>query len=398
MKEILIVYDSMMTGGTTTALLSLLNEIDYNKYSVDLLLFSNSGLFLNEIPKEVNVLKPAYVERKYAFLTCSKKKILLTLLNGNAIKSVISYVKYQNTKKGNLRNILMHYGLKSQVTISRPVKKEYEVAIGFIEGWADQYVLSKKIKARKRIVWIHPDYKASYLIPEIDKKILKKASRVILVSESCYKNFCEVLPEYSDIALTIENITSEKLIKRRAEEETPPISRGRLNFCTIARCDMDVKGLDRSLNAFRKLKDEGFLDEVKWHYIGDGKDFERLKEMIDNYDLKDHVICYGQRKNPLTYLKQMNYFLLPSRYEGKPVSVDEALVLNIPCIVTSYASAHEQVCNKVSGIIADNSEEGVYEAIKFVLLHEDLYVAFRNNIKNRLISNSGEIKKLYEII
>ena len=59
MKKILIAYDTMMTGGTTTALLSLLNELDYDRVSVDLILFMNEGPFLKDIPHQVNLLNQA---------------------------------------------------------------------------------------------------------------------------------------------------------------------------------------------------------------------------------------------------------------------------------------------------------------------------------------------------
>ena len=66
MKKILFVYDRMMTGGTTTALLSLLSEFDYDEYSVDLQLFDFEGEFHDQIPEVVNVLpKVAKREKKY---------------------------------------------------------------------------------------------------------------------------------------------------------------------------------------------------------------------------------------------------------------------------------------------------------------------------------------------
>ena len=71
MKNILIAYDTMMTGGTTTALLSLLNELDYDRVSVDLILFMNEGPFLKDIPHQVNLLN----QRLYGFTRTTKQVI-----------------------------------------------------------------------------------------------------------------------------------------------------------------------------------------------------------------------------------------------------------------------------------------------------------------------------------
>lgn len=394
MKKILIAYDTMMTGGTTTALLSLLNELDYSRFSVDLILFMNEGPFLKDIPQQVNLLDQAYIQTGKK-LSVSKEKIIRTVLNGNAFRSVFSYIKYKKTPKGNLRNILMHYGIQAQVAMSRKVDQEYDVAIGFIEGWSDQYILSNRVKAKKKIIWIHPDYKVSYLIPEIDKKLFKKATNIVVVAKSCEINICKFFPEYADKVRIIENIYSASYIKKKASENTPAVKLSGVNFCTVARCDMDVKGLDRILVALKKIK-EGGQNEFLWHYIGDGRDFQQLKDKIDELGLQDNVICYGQMNNPFTILKQMDYFVLASRYEGKPVSVTEAMALNIPCIVTAYASAREQVTDGENGFVTDNSEEGIYRAFDTIFKNPELKDKYHSNMKN--ISNQEEIQKLYQIL
>ena len=63
-KKVLIAYETMMIGGTTTALLSLLSSFDYEKYDIDLILYTNKGRLLEEIPEEVNLLEQAYKIKK----------------------------------------------------------------------------------------------------------------------------------------------------------------------------------------------------------------------------------------------------------------------------------------------------------------------------------------------
>ena len=354
----------------------------------------NEGPFLKDIPHQVNLLNQAYIEKNKK-LSVSKEKIIRTVFNGNAVRAVFSYIKHKNTPKGNLRNILMHYGIKSQVDMSRKISQEYDAAIGFIEGWSDQYILSNKVEAKSKIVWIHPDYKASYLIPEIDRRLFKKATNIVVVARSCETNIRNIFPEYADKVRTIENINSVSYIQKRATENTPTVKLAGINFCTVARCDMDVKGLDRILTALKKIKDGGQTDFL-WHYIGDGRDYEQLKKMIEELGLQQNVICYGQMNNPLVILKQMDCFILASRYEGKPVSVTEAMALNVPCIVTEYASAREQVADKRNGIVTENSDDGVYNAIEIIMKKTRFLDEYRSNIGD--ISNRDEVQKLYDIL
>ena len=59
-KKILFVIDSLNCGGAEKSLISLLSLLDYNKYEVDLQLSKIEGMFLELLPKEVNVLPELY--------------------------------------------------------------------------------------------------------------------------------------------------------------------------------------------------------------------------------------------------------------------------------------------------------------------------------------------------
>ena len=58
-KRILFIYPSMILGGSTTALLSLINNLDGDEYQIDLQLQKNAGPLFEEIPKHVNILPEA---------------------------------------------------------------------------------------------------------------------------------------------------------------------------------------------------------------------------------------------------------------------------------------------------------------------------------------------------
>ena len=69
-KKILFVYDSMMIGGTTSAILALLEEIK-REYDVSLLLYENGGAFFDQIPTGVRILDEA---RTASFFSSSFRK------------------------------------------------------------------------------------------------------------------------------------------------------------------------------------------------------------------------------------------------------------------------------------------------------------------------------------
>lgn len=397
MKEkILFVYDSMMTGGTTAALLSLFGAIDSSRYDISLILYTNTGAHLSELPGNVRLLEPAYKET--GFLSSGHKKILRTLCNGRVFPAIRSFLKYRNTPKGNLRHILMHYGMAAQVALSRLVEEQFDYAIGFMEGWANEYVASNKIHARKKFMWVHPQYKSCYLLPEIDRPIFAKADGIALIAEDCRGQFLEFFPEYDHKTKIVPNITSPQLLIQKAESEDVTVQKGRINFCTVCRCDIQVKGLDRLLKAFGELKQQGLTQGVLWHLIGGGGEFAKFKDQVEKLGLSDTIVLYGNQQNPLPYLRQMDAFVLASRYEGKPVSVTEAQILGLPCIVTNYQSAQSQVQHGVNGMVVNNDYHSIYEALKTVIQKPQLLQTWKTNALSGNYGNEEDIEEFYALL
>src|SRR5699024_12458089 len=74
--------------------------------------------------------------------------------------------------------------------------------------------------------------------------------------------------------------------------------------------------------------------DIRLFILGDGPLKYRLNEVLDELQLKEAVYLLGQKKNPYPYLQQADCFVLPSNYEGQPVVLYEALILQKPLIAT----------------------------------------------------------------
>ena len=395
-KKLLFVYDSMMTGGTSTALLSLINTLDRRKFDIDLLLYTNTGAMMGEIPDFVRLLPPAYKPSR--FLSSGKRKIIRTVFNGRVCLALKAWMKYRKTPKGNLRLVLMHYGMKAQVSLSRRIEEKYDCAIAFMEGWASEYVASPKIQAAKKYVWVHPQYESCYLIPEIDRKTFAKVDGIALVSEKCLNSFFGFFPEYKKKTYVVPNLMSHKLVHQKAYATDVKIKKADINFCTVCRCDIQVKGLDRLLKVFYKLKQEGLTKGVLWHLIGGGDELEQFKNEIDRLGMGDTIVLYGNQLNPLPYVRQMDAFVLASRYEGKPVAITEAQILGLPCLVTNYDSAASQVKHGFNGIIMENNYESIYASLKKVIQLPSLLSEWRRNTLSEAYGNERDIEAFYDLI
>lgn len=387
MKSVLIVYGTMSIGGSTTSLLSLLQYFDRSKYEVDLALANNNGELQSMLPKGLNIL-PALMPEN------------LQQLKQKSLRSIVEYCKAKMyaKKSCNSKNIMGQIMSYENVRLSRSLTKKYDIAISFIENYPLVYV-ANNVVADKKITWIHVDYKAAGFIPRFDEKCFSKFDKIVLVSDECKKTFDSEFPKLSEKSMVIENILTAATVNKLAEQNTNiKVSEENLNIVTVCRISFAHKGLDRVVNAFNKLKQQNIRHNLKWYVIGDGVDYNEMARRVKEYNLEDTIFLLGAKTRPLPYVKMMDVFLLPSRYEGKPMAVTEAQMLGIPPVVTNYASAAGQIKSQIDGLIVENTDDAVYDALRYLIQNQNEVIKWKNNLKHENFDNMQEIDKIYRII
>src|SRR4051794_40869358 len=104
MKKVLFVIPTLTTGGAEKSLVNLLNLFDYSKYEVDLLLFKHEGIFIKQVPKEVNILSiPSTLKYAFKALDADGLKEFSSLNAGirRYLGAFLTRVKYKhNRNKG----------------------------------------------------------------------------------------------------------------------------------------------------------------------------------------------------------------------------------------------------------------------------------------------------------
>ena len=358
-KTVLIAYYGMIMGGSTTSLLALLNTMEPSKYEVDLQLQSNSGPLLDQIPNHVNLLPPAakYTGRKGAVI-----KALKGVLTGALAKAW--FVNRRLGQPGLSGQVLAEFYARH---LSHRNPKEYDIAIGFLEGWPVRYI-AYCVKAKKKFGWLHSTFANLAPVPEQEKNWMRRVDHVVFVADNCRDDFRAAMPEFAQKAITIENIIDSKSLRVRAEQ-TDEKDESFVRFwdadcfklVTVCRVNISVKGLDRTVEHARQLKAMG--KKFLWAIVGDGADFEVLKQMIAQADVADCVLAVGNRMNPLPFVKAADVFCMLSRYEGKPMVITESMIIGTPPVVTRYLSAEEQIRNGVEGIVVDNGDNTALPAL-----------------------------------
>lgn len=103
--------------------------------------------------------------------------------------------------------------------------------------------------------------------------------------------------------------------------------------------------------------------------LGDGVIRSALEKKIKDNNLSDYISFKGFTNNVDQYLIASDIFILPSKDEGFPMSILEAMRLSLPIISTKIAGIPEMVKTGYNGILVEPSTKEIYN----VLLNIDKY-------------------------
>lgn len=395
MRRVLIASFDMEVGGVERSLISMLNNFDYKNNEVDLMLYSHTGDFMNLLPNKHNLLDeiPQYATyRKSIKEVIDEKRYILALTRilANLNSKIFAKVKRFDEPGYYQMQLMWKYALP----FLPKMDKEYDVAISYL--WP-HYFVAEKVKAKKKIAWIHTDYSTIETDIIMDLKMWDKFDYIIAVSEECKNAFLNKYPSLQDKVKVIENITSPEFIRKMAEGSIEENIKNDNSFKLVSVARLShAKGIDNAVKALKIIHNRG-LTNIKWYIVGYGGDEEMIQSLIKDNNLQDSFILLGKKINPYPYMKMADIYVQPSRYEGKAVTVGEAQILEKSVIITNYITAKSQVRENIDGYICELSVEGIADGLEKLYRDKKLREALARNCKKTDYSNNNELEKLYEL-
>jgi len=115
--------------------------------------------------------------------------------------------------------------------------------------------------------------------------------------------------------------------------------------------------------------------------LGDGPDKKSISDLIQELHLSDSVQLLPFEKNPFDIVRQAQFTVLTSQYEGFPMSIIESLSLGVPVVSVDCPSGpSEVIVSKQNGLLVKNHDvAALSEAIKSMILDEELLNRCRKN-------------------
>lgn len=405
--RILITMHYMELGGAESALLGLLQAHDPARADIDLFLYAHRGELIEFIPVEkINLI---YEIQEYSLLEAPIQDVVkrgffrLAKARIQGRKDSNRYAKYNTKGLDDFTGFTyqQYHTVRCLPYINSSVV--YDLAISFM---TPHYILLDKVRAKRKLGWIHTDYTNVFTHPQMELEMWSRLDFIASISEEVGNKFCEVFPLLREKIIPIENILSSVFMRKRAEEFVPKdltkeqntinlLSIGR--YCYPKRFDQigtyckcvnhEVKKLNPNL-------------QVKWYVIGYGSPEEENKMLtnIAEEGMHQHVISLGKRTNPYPYIRACDVYVQPSRYEGKSITVREAQILGKPVAVSNYPTACSQIHSDVDGLIVPWEIEEGAKAIAEFLLNEEQKNRIITYLQTHNCSNEEEIEKIYNLL
>ena len=354
--KILFRHRSMEMGGVEKVMLSLLNNLDKEKFDMTVLLSLNQGELRNEFPHHVRKI----------YLVDGKED-----LSTNPVLQKVQLLQ----RKWKLEKFR-----KNPEKIDREIlKNEFDVEIAMTYNDFEP-VLNSSNKNSKKIGWFHSEIdlpKLQPLVPQILEQfpqfdhMVYCSEKIMQIMHRSYPNL-----KYPPESVIINAVPVDE-IRKKSEEKIPDF-KDRPAFVSVGRLH-SRKGFHKLMDAHHRLLKEGFGHSVV--IIGHGEELPNLLIQQKKLGVEETFILADNKMNPYPYIKNADFFIMPSESEAWPLVISEALILQKPIIATRVGDVELMIEDDKTGHLIRYDTSEIYEAMKKFLTDE----TFVQNIKENLI-------------
>ncbi len=381
--SMLINVGSMRPNGITASALNLLDAIDHDTLDVSVV-----------FPYSRN---PRVLEKQAEIHPAVRQFARVGGMNGSKITHLVRRLSwFRGDLSGHATNPV-HKRLWDDewVRLFGPSSFDYAIDFsGYAELWA---TLMLHAPGAERSIWLHNDMAADAHRIVRGKRLQLRGLRAVFSLYREYDHLVSVSPALSAInaeglaeyapreefvaAVNLVNapsILSDAAVDLReavtdsTTGETPAwaddlgAASAPTTFVTVGRLSPE-KNHARLIRSFAEVHAE--RADTRLLIVGDGPLMGQLRHLISHLHLGDAVVMTGHQSNPHAIMAAADCFVLSSDYEGQPMVLLEALVLDLPVVTVAFGSARDALPQGV-GLVVPATDEGLADGMRAFLRGE----------------------------
>jgi glycosyltransferase involved in cell wall biosynthesis len=223
--------------------------------------------------------------------------------------------------------------------------------------------------------------------------------RIVAVSKEGAANFAAFRPFLAKRVLAIRNGVDAS---EMAAFSLAP-DKNKFTLCCSGSLEIRRKGLDVLIRAIRILIHEHGQRQVSLVLIGVGDDEQKLRALVQEFELGENVVFAGEQAQPYGMMAQCSAFVLPSRWEGLPNALLEAMAMGLCSIAADCDTGpREIITHEETGLLVPvNNEKALSEAILRIIkddgLRERLARSGKEHVRN-LFTKQAMVDEYYEML
>ena len=367
-KLIFVTWSLSLGGGEARSTTEILNNINLDKYDVDVWEFNHGNKVL-DVRKEIHFLP--------------------------------SIVNCQEDNIQNQRRVLNHYSHHPEL-VTNLFNNEYDCAIACGKGLTS-YIVAH-IPALKRIVWVRGashdvdvnlaacDSEKSKIGREYQRQseAFDKFDKIIAISDSMFISLSNLFPKHKSKIKKIYNNIDVAKVRRKATEQIDIYQPSHNNVLVNVGRLREVKNQKLLIDMMKILTSR--KEDIELIIIGDGLLEDELRKYVKEQKLENHVKLVGYYANPFPLIKKSKIFCLSSLSEGFCLSISEACALGLPFVSTKVGGAEELLNRGECGILANYDPDDFANKVEVLLEDNELYNRYKQNCE--MVSNKFDIKEL----
>mgnify|MGYP001182215236 FL=1 len=269
-------------------------------------------------------------------------------------------------KKARIKATISEQVRKSDYIIARLPSYNGSLAVKYAQKFNKPYLI-ELVGCPWDSLWNY-GYKGKLLAPLVyfkTKKLVREASYVLYVTERFLQQRYPTKGKFVNCSNVSVTEFSEIVLKKRVSKITN-IS-NKIILGTAAAVDVKYKGQQYIIKALGKLKEKGIVN-YEYQLIGDG-DTSYLRKVAQKYNVEDQVKFLGSlpHKKVFDWLDSIDIYVQPSRQEGLPRALVEAMSRGLPAFGAKTGGIPELLDSK---FIFSNSKKNIDEICEILLLFD----------------------------
>ena len=388
-KKLIFITEALWIGGIETALVNLLNRLDYDRYNVTCLILRDCQ-------------EMAYRITPKCRLIVSDRQHAVTFREGYHYKRMYNLMEEpQHASK--LRRLIwriLRFFLRAPEArrYATYVKKQlggehFDTAVIYSDRAAETAV--RAVSADRILMFYHHGAMRREYHDELG---YHRAEKVIAVSEALAEKLKAYRPMYAGKIIAVNNLIDVAGVREKGLETPETVfPKDCFNIVSCGRL-ASAKGMDLAVAACAKLVNDGLTD-IRWWIVGGGPEEPSLRAQIRALGVERYVTLLGMQDDPYPYIRQADLYVQPSRFEGHCVTVLEARLLAVPILATRNA-AEEQIEDGKTGRLCKPDSASIADAAADLYRMPELRQAFRDALRRYDFEHDNAIilQELYALL